>query len=275
MLVFELIKKQKGTVLADKEKNAVAMQTLYQLPDSLWERVRSNFEPKPRRRKAPLQLILSGIIYLLENGCKWRSLPPQYGHYKLVWYYFNRWALFGVLDKVLFELGIEVRRKQGRNPEPSLAIIDAQSVKIAAGTSEQTGFDAGKRVKGRKRHIAVDTQGNVLAADVSSAFVHDKKGALLLERDIADHPSIRTIIADGGYQGPPPFTLSGRIRWLLVERKEKGRFEPLPIRWIVERTFSWIINYRRLAKDYEKTVLMSRAMLLMSAIHITLKKLMT
>jgi transposase len=262
-------------VLADREQKHVTMQTLYQLPDSLWDKVRAKFEPKQRRRKASLQLILSGIIYQLSNGCKWRSLPPQYGNYKLIWYYFNKWALHGVLDQVLYDLGLQLRRKQGRNPEPSLAIIDAQSVKIVAGSSEATGYDAGKKVKGRKRHIAVDTQGNVLAADVSSAFLHDKKGALLLERDIADHTRIKTIVADGGYQGPPPFTLAGRIRWLLVERKEKGKFEPLPIRWIVERTFSWLINYRRLAKDYEKTVLMSRAMLLMSAIHITLKKLMT
>jgi putative transposase len=92
---------------------------------------------------------------------------------------------------------------------------------------------------------------------------------------VEDRPLIQVIVADGGYDGPPPFTADGRIRWLVVARKEKGKFSPLPKRWIVERTFSWLVNYRRLAKDYEKTVLMSRAMLLMSAIHITLKKLMT
>ena len=251
------------------------MQTLYQLPDSLWKKVCTIFEPKPRRRKTSLQVIFSGIIYLLSNGCKWRSLPPQYGHYKLLWYYFNRWAVYGLLDEALYKLGLRLRKKSGRTPEPSLAIIDAQSVKIAGGTSEETGYDAGKRVKGRKRHIAVDTQGTVLAAAVSSAFLHDKKGALLLQRDIEERPRLKTIVADGGYDGPPPFTAHGRIRWLLRQRKEKGKFSPLPQRWIVERTFSWIINYRRLAKDYEKTVLMSRAMLLMCAIHITLKKLVT
>ena len=133
------------------------MQTLYRLPDFLWEKIRTIIEPKRRKRKAPLQAIVSGILYLLSNGCKWRDLPPEYGHYKLVWYYFNRWTVYGVLDKMLYTLGGEVRQTQGRDKEPSLVIIDAQASKTTAGTSDEVGYDANKKVKGRKRHIATDT----------------------------------------------------------------------------------------------------------------------
>jgi transposase len=251
------------------------MQTLYQLPDSLWEKVRTIIEPKPRRRKVSLQTILSGIIYLLSNGCKWRSLPPQYGDYRLVWYYLNRWAVYGTLDKALHTLGLQLRRKQGRKGEPSLVIVDAQAVKTTAGTGDEVGYDANKKIKGRKRHIATDTQGTIVAAGVTSAFVHDKTGARVLRDDVEDQQRVKTIVADGAYQGEAAFDRGGTIHWQIVERLGKGRFTPLPIRWIVERTFAWLVNYRRLVRDYEKTVVMSRAMLLMTAIHITLNKLIT
>jgi transposase len=253
----------------------LTMQTLYQLPDSLWEKVRTTIEPKPRRRKVSLQTVLSGIIYLLSNGCKWRSLPPQYGDYRLVWYYLNQWAVYGVLDQVLDLLGLALRTKQGRSEEPSLVIVDAQAVKTTAGTGDEVGYDAGKKIKGRKRHLATDTQGNVMAAGVTSAFVHDKTGARVLREDVEDRSRVKKIVADGAYGGEPPFDRAGTIEWQIIERLEKGKFTPLPIRWIVERTFAWLVHYRRLVRDYEKTVVMSRAMLVMCAIHITLKKLMT
>ena len=101
------------------------MQTLYLLPDSLWQKVRTIIEPKTRKRKHSLQVILSGIIYLLSNGCKWRSLPPQYGDYRLVWYYLNQWAVYGLLGTTLHELGMALRKKQGRNKAPSLVMVDA------------------------------------------------------------------------------------------------------------------------------------------------------
>lgn len=253
----------------------LAMQTLYRLPDSLWEKISATIEPKRRCRKTPLQVIVSGIVYLLNNGCKWRDLPPQYGNYKLVWYYFNRWTLYGVLDEVLYLLSAEVRRKQGRSEAPTRAIIDAQSVKTPAGTGDEVGYDANKKVKGRKRHLAVDSEGNVLAAGVTSALVADKTGARVLKDDVEDRTTITQVVADRIYRGEPPFTAGGRIRWQIVERVNKEGFSVLPVRWIVERTFAWLTNYRRLVKDYEKTVVMARAVILMAAIHITLKKLTT
>lgn len=105
------------------------MRPLYRLPDFLREKIRAIIEPKPRKRKAPLQEIVSGIVCLLSNGCKWRDLPTEYGHYKRVWYCFNRWTAYAMLDKLLYTSGGELRGKQGRRKEPSLVIIDAQAAK--------------------------------------------------------------------------------------------------------------------------------------------------
>src|SRR4051794_25745722 len=252
------------------------MQTLYMLPDSQWKQIKAIIEPKQRRRKVNLQVIISGIIYLLSNGCKWDSLPPCYGHYKLVWYYYNKWMLYGTLELLLYKLNVKLRTaKQHRKAEPSVVIIDSQSVKTTAGTSEQTGYDANKKVKGRKRHIAVDTQGNVMAAGITAASVHDKPGALSIEEQVEDLGGVKKIMADGAYKGIPPFTVHGRIEWEIVEKKERNCFKVLPKRWIVERTLAWLSNFRRLSKDYEKSITMSKAMILMSSIVITLNKLCT
>ena len=252
------------------------MQTPYSLTDSQWELLKSTIEPKERKRKRPLRLIVSGIIHLLQQGCKWEGLPPCYGPYQTVWYYYNKWMVLGVLEALLYKLSLQIRKKQGRQPEPTLVIVDAQSVKTTAGTSEQKGFDGDKKVTGRKRHLGVDTQGNVVAAGVTSAGVHDKMGAASIKEQVEDRGSVKKVIADGAYKGVPPFTAGGRMEWEIVEKKATGgRFKVLPKRWVVERTFAWLGNYRRLSKDYEKTVCMSKAMILMTAIIITINKLVT
>ena len=250
------------------------MQSLFMLSDPQWDEIKPLLEPKERRRKVSLQVIVSGIIYLLENGCKWESLPPQYGNSKNVWYYYNKWMVFGLLEQVLDSLVHRLRQACGRTPEPTLGITDSQTAKTPAGTGEETGYDGGKKLKGRKRHLGVDTPGNVLAVGVTAASVHDKAGALSIQQQMEDHRKIKKILADGAYKGVPPFTAGGRITWEIVEKKATGgRFKVLPKRWIVERTFAWLQNFRRLSKDYEKTIRMSKAMILMCAIVITIRKL--
>jgi putative transposase len=184
--------------------------------------------------------------------------------------------VFGVLEQVLYQLSIKVRKAQGRKATPSLLIVEAQAAKTEAGISEQTGYDAHKTVKGRKRHIAVDTQGNVMAVGITAASVHDKTNVQSIKEDVEDLQEVTKIVADGAYKGTPAFTAQGRIEWQIVDKKATGGiFKVLPKRWIVERSFAWLSNFRRLSKDYEKSVLMSKAMIIMSAICITLNKLTT
>ena len=205
------------------------MQTLFMLSDSQWNEVKTILEPKERKRKNKLQVVVSGIIYLLENGCKWEGLPPVYGNCKSVWYYYNKWLVFGMLEKLLYTLNEKLRVTQGREKEPSLVIVDSQSVKTPAFTGEEVGYDGGKNVKGRKRHLTTDTQGNVMAAGVTAASVHDKVGALTLKDDIEELGRVKKVIADSAYQGVPPFTDQGRIEWEIVEKKATGgRFKVLP-----------------------------------------------
>lgn len=136
------------------KQNFPVMQTLYLLSDSRWGEIKTIIEPKQRKRKVSLQVIVSGIIYLLNNGCKWDSLPPCYGHYKLVWYYYNKWMVYGVLEQLLYKLNVKLRTtKQQRNAEPTMVIVDSQRVKTTAGTDESTGYDANKKVKGRRGGI--------------------------------------------------------------------------------------------------------------------------
>jgi putative transposase len=239
------------------------MQSLYMLPDSQWKEIRTIIEPKPRKRKVCLQVVISGIVYLLTNGCKWDNLPPCYGHHKLVWCYYNKWMVYAVLEQLLYKPDVKVRTtKQHRKAAPSLLLIDSQSVRTTAGTSASTAYDGNKKVKGRKRHIATDTQGKVVAAGVTAADVHDKPGSKTLQQDIEDLGSVKKVVTDGAYQGVPPFNAHGRIEWEIVERRQSACFEVLPKRWAVERTLaSWLSNFRRRSKDYEKSITMSKAMI--------------
>jgi putative transposase len=216
-----------------------------------------------RKRKYELRILFNAMLYVLKNGCVWRDLPKDYPPYGRVFYYLNQWKIDGTFDLLHEDLHGDVREHKGKQRSPSLGIIDAQSTKTTAISSQnECGYDAGKKIKGRKRHIMVDTMGLLILVVVTSASVQDRDGAKLLLEKLAQlrafYPRLKTFIADQGYQGP----LLGdwfkqmfeKINWIfkVVKGVEGKGFQVVPKRWIVERTFSWIYNSRRLAKDYER-----------------------
>jgi transposase len=201
--------------------------------------------------------IVDGIRYLVHNGGVWRALPVDLPHWRTVYGYVKAWASGGVTRRIHDELRAQVRVLAGRRPAPTAAIIDSQSVKAAETVSRRDrGFDAGKKINGRKRHIAVDTLGLLLVVVVTGAWVQDRAGGRdLLWRLRAAYRQVSLVWADGGYAGRlvawARTTLSMRVQ--VVKRTDDQRgFKVLTRRWVVERTFAWITRNRRTVRDYER-----------------------
>jgi putative transposase len=200
------------------------------------------------------------------------DLPP----WKTVYHYFRLWRKDGTWERIHSALRVEVRVTAGREPEPSAAVMDSQTVKTTE-TPGVRGYDAGKKVNGRKRHLLVDTLGLVLMVIVHAANIQDRDGAkLLLERVQGRFPRLRLIWADGGYAGKLIDWVKTVFNWVLeiVKRSDdvKG-FQVLPHRWVVERTFGWLGRYRRLSKDYEGLPESSEAMIYIAMIHLMVRRL--
>jgi len=216
--------------------------------------------------------VIDAIFYLLRTGCAWRHLPHDFPPPGTVYDYFSSWTRDGTLKRIHDTLRRQVRVQAERNEEPSAACIDSQSVKA----NEQVGidgYDAGKKIVGRKRHILVDTMGPVLAVFVHSAGIQDRDGAkAVLDRIMQEDPQrLELIWADGGYAGK-------LIEWVkqecglvleIVKRSDdvKG-FKLLPRRWVVERTFAWLGRYRRMSNDYEFNISTSDSMIHLAMINI-------
>lgn len=219
-----------------------------------------------RKRKYDLRLIFNAIMYLSRTGCQWRMLPKSYPHWNLVYYYFCKWKNDGTFDLIMNNLNAK---------ESTEGIIDSQTVR-ASNRAIEKGYDGNKRIKGRKRHIVVDKQGNLLSVQVHSASIHDSKAALdVLKKLKEDKLKLNIIYADGGYRGELKNIVKNKLGYDLriILRNKIKEFIPLPKRWIVERTFAWLLNFRRLAVDYEIKTHSAETMVKIAAIKLLLNKI--
>jgi putative transposase len=231
-------------------------------------------------RKHDLREVLNALFYLTREGCSWRALPHDFGiPWKTVYNYFRAWTDDGTWEQLVTALRMRARRAAGRDPDPHSGYIDSQSVKTAQG-GEQRGFDGGKKVQGRKRHLVVDSLGLLLSVVVTAANVDDARAARALFADMPgrDYPRLRLVWGDGKYHNYELYawlSIHRRPYKVAVVHRPPGAegWVRLPKRWVVERTFAWLGRYRRLSKDYEKLTETSAAMVQASAIHHLLRRL--
>ena len=223
-----------------------------------WQIIESLLTPK-RKSKHSLRQILEAICYLTKTGCRWRYLPFTYVPYKTFYCYFRKWTLEGIIEVAHQQLRKALRKKSGKKESASLGIIDSHSVRMSSISGQQRGIHGNKKIKGSKRHIIVDTMGLIICVVAYAATLHDSKGAkevfdCLYELRF-DEEKVEKILADGGYQGKIADYLEEKINIPLevVKRNDKNNWEVIPKRWIVERTFAWLLNFRRLVMDYERT----------------------
>jgi putative transposase len=245
------------------------------LSSSQWQFI-ANFLDTDRSRKYNLRTIVNAVLYVVKTGCQWRMLPGDFPNWKIVYYYFSTWNRRGIIEQMQMELVKLSRLSLGKEARPTTAIIDAQSVKNTLVSSESRGFDAGKKIKGMKRHIIVDTLGLILAVVIQSASVQDRTGAVeVIEKLRAQYKKIIVLFADAGYTGKLAAIIKTRwkIRLEIIKRTELHHFAVLPKRWIVERTFAWLDTNRRNSKNYERLNSTSEAMVRLSAIRLMLNRI--
>jgi putative transposase len=261
------------------------------LSDEEWailEPLLGRAEKRGRPPKWPTRQVADGVFYLLRSGCSWRMLPREYPPWQTVYYHFRKWRLDGRLRRAHDRLRTAVREAEGRDRDPSAAVIDSQVVKTTPVGGPERGYDGAKRMSGRKRHILVDTGGLLLAARVHGADLPNRDGGsrLLNEALHRKLPRMELVWADGAYT-------SGFREWAQEERgwrvevlhqrdrqlwryglEEKPRsFQVLPRRWVVERTFAWLGLSRRLSKDYERLPETGEAMIYGAMSRLMLRRL--
>ena len=234
-----------------------------------------------RKRSVDMQSVMNAIMYILCAGCAWRMLPNDFPKWKTVYHYFRQWRKDGTWERIHERLRLWARVSRDREPSPSEAIMDSQTVETATMVSKEVGYDSGKKIKGRKRHILVDTLGLLIVVIITAAGVSEQAGA---KQVLSKLNSLRdrfnrliTIWVDGGYRGKDfGHWVIDVYRWILsvvTRHEEQKGFVVLPKRWLVERTFGWFNWCRRLSKDYEVLPATTEAFIYVAMIRLMLKQL--
>jgi putative transposase len=229
-----------------------------------------------RRRTTDLRQVINAILYQAKTGCQWRFLPHDFPPEGTVRRYLHYLKRTNQLERINECLRKQVRVQEGRNEEPSLGIVDSQSVK-AAGIAEEKGFDAGKKIKGIKRHILVDILGLIICVVVHAANIQEREGAKFVLAKAAKQnlTRMKKILGDGGYTGEKMQAEAAKYGWDFeaVKRTDLHKFVVQPRRWVVERTFGWMMNWRSLCRHYDYDSRTSETKMLLASVYYMTKRL--